>query len=153
MLLCAVPTTNRAEYPAAAVGSVSATSAADWPVLYTMVLDTSAAVRVSSADPLTSAAVIAGVAMVGDVPNTAAPEPVSSVTADARFALEGVPRKVPTPVPRSAEPIKVPLVGKVTFVAPVDVSVIEYAPLVASVDPSTSVNVAPVAGWVTVTLL
>jgi hypothetical protein len=34
----------------------------------------------------------------GDVPNTSAPDPVSSVTAEARLALEGVPRNVSIPV-------------------------------------------------------
>jgi len=64
--------------------------------------------------------VIAGVVMVGLVPNTSAPEPVSSVTAAAKFALEGVPRKVATPVARPETPVltgspvqlvSVPLVG------------------------------------------
>ena len=36
---------------------------------------------------------------VGDVPNTNTPEPVSSVTAVAKFALLGVPRNVKIPVP------------------------------------------------------
>ena len=38
-------------------------------------------------------------------------------------------------------PYKVPLVGKVTFVAPVEVKVIEFAPEVANVEPFASVNV------------
>ena len=41
------------------------------------------------------------VVIVGEVPNTNAPLPVSSVTAAARFAEDGVARKVPTPVPKS----------------------------------------------------
>lgn len=41
----------------------------------------------------------AGVVRLGLVPNTSAPDPVSSVTAAARFALEGVPRNVRIPVP------------------------------------------------------
>jgi hypothetical protein len=36
---------------------------------------------------------------VGDVAKTLTPEPVSSVSAAARFALEGVPRNVRTPAP------------------------------------------------------
>ncbi len=40
-----------------------------------------------------------GVTKVGLVANTKEPLPVSSVTAEARFALEGVVRKVRTPVP------------------------------------------------------
>jgi hypothetical protein len=47
----------------------------------------------------------AGVTSVGDVANTSAPEPVSSVTAAARFAEEGVARKVATPVPRPEIPV------------------------------------------------
>ena len=40
-----------------------------------------------------------GVTSVGEVAKTAAPEPVSSVKAAIRFALEGVARNVKTPVP------------------------------------------------------
>jgi hypothetical protein len=47
----------------------------------------------------------AGVVSVGDVANTSAPVPVSSLTAAARFALDGVPRKVATPVPRLVSPV------------------------------------------------
>ena len=42
---------------------------------------------------------------VGDVAKTSAPLPVSSVTAAARFALDGVPRKVATPAPRLVMPV------------------------------------------------
>lgn len=42
--------------------------------------------------------------MVGAVPKTRAPVPVSPVTAAARLALEGVARKVATPVPRPVRP-------------------------------------------------
>ena len=50
------------------------------------------------------------VARVGDVkegddPNTKAPEPVSFVTADARFALEGVADHVLIPVPMEVKPV------------------------------------------------
>lgn len=47
----------------------------------------------------------AGVTSVGLVANTKAPEPVSSVTAAAKFALEGVPRNVATPVPKLVMPV------------------------------------------------
>ena len=47
--------------------------------------------------------------MVGEVPNTRAPEPVSSVTAAARLADVGVARKVDTPVPRPDTPV---LIGR-----------------------------------------
>jgi hypothetical protein len=45
--------------------------------------------------------------MVGLVPNTSAPEPVSSVTALARLALEGVARNVATPLPRPDTPVEI----------------------------------------------
>ena len=40
-----------------------------------------------------------GVTSVGEVANTSEPLPVSSVTAAARFALDGVPKNVKMPVP------------------------------------------------------
>jgi len=51
----------------------------------------------------------AGVTRVGLVAKTKEPVPVSSVTAEIRFALEGVARKVATPVPRPETPV---LIGK-----------------------------------------
>jgi hypothetical protein len=51
----------------------------------------------------------AGVTRVGEVANTKEPVPVSSVTAEIRFALEGVARKVATFVPRPETPV---LIGK-----------------------------------------
>jgi hypothetical protein len=47
----------------------------------------------------------AGVVSEGEVANTNAPLPVSSVTAAARFALDGVARKVATPVPKPEIPV------------------------------------------------
>ena len=41
-----------------------------------------------------------GVVRLGLLANTNAPDPVSSVTAAAKLALEGVPRNVATPVPK-----------------------------------------------------
>jgi len=61
-----------------------------------------------------------GVTSVGDVAKTNAPEPVSSVTADAKFVELGVARNVATPVPSPDTPVlignpvalvRVPLVG------------------------------------------
>jgi len=61
-----------------------------------------------------------GVTKVGEVAKTAEPVPVSSVKAESKFALDGVARKVATPVPRPETPVligrpvalvKVPLVG------------------------------------------
>jgi hypothetical protein len=50
-----------------------------------------------------------GVTSVGEVANTRAPEPVSSVTAAARLEELGVPRKVATPEPRPDTPV---LIGR-----------------------------------------
>jgi hypothetical protein len=49
----------------------------------------------------------AGVTRVGLLANTAAPVPVSSVKADARLALDGVARKVATPLPRPSTPVDI----------------------------------------------
>ena len=46
-----------------------------------------------------------GVTKAGLVANTSAPVPVSSVTAAARFADDGVPRNVATPVPNDVIPV------------------------------------------------
>ena len=46
----------------------------------------------------------AGVTNVGLVPNTNAPVPVSPVTAEAKFALDGVAKKVATPAPNPLIP-------------------------------------------------
>ncbi len=48
-----------------------------------------------------------GVVRVGDVPKTKAPVPVSSVTAEIRFALDGVARNVATPVPKPETPVEI----------------------------------------------
>jgi hypothetical protein len=48
-----------------------------------------------------------GVTKVGDVANTKAPVPVSSVTAEAKFAEDGVPRNVATPVPSPETPVDI----------------------------------------------
>jgi hypothetical protein len=47
----------------------------------------------------------AGVTSVGDIENTKAPEPVSSVTAEAKFAELGVAKNVATPVPKPLIPV------------------------------------------------
>jgi hypothetical protein len=56
----------------------------------------------------------AGVTRVGLVANTRAPVPVSSVTAKAKFALDGVAKKVATPVPR---PVIEPTAGVTVVLA------------------------------------
>jgi hypothetical protein len=48
-----------------------------------------------------------GVVKVGEVPNTNAPLPVSSVTAAATFALLGVAKAVATPVPSPETPVEI----------------------------------------------
>lgn len=52
---------------------------------------------------------IVGVTIVGDVPKTARPLPVSSVIAAARLALLGVARNVAMPVPKPLTPV---LIGR-----------------------------------------
>lgn len=54
-----------------------------------------------------------GVTSVGDVANTSAPVPVSSVTAAIRLALDGVPRKVATFAPRLVMPVPPLATGRV----------------------------------------
>ena len=46
-----------------------------------------------------------GVINVGVLAKTSAPEPVSLVTAAAKFSLDGVPRNVATPEPKDVIPV------------------------------------------------
>ena len=62
--------------------------------------------------------VIAGEDNVGEVPNTNAPLPVSSVTAAAKLAEEGVPRNVATPEPKLVIPVPPLATGNVPVVPP-----------------------------------
>jgi hypothetical protein len=71
---------------------------------------------------LISGEVSVGVASVGLVPNTSAPDPVSSVTADAKLEEEGVARNVSTPEP-----------SPVTF--EIDTEPVAYAKEAHAVDP------------------
>jgi hypothetical protein len=48
-----------------------------------------------------------GVTRVGEVANTNEPEPVSSVIAEARLALDGVAKRVATPVPKPLTPVEI----------------------------------------------
>src|SRR6185312_8033545 len=88
-----------------------------------------------------------GVTSVGDVANTAAPDPVSLVIAAARFALEGVARNVATPEPRPLTPVEIG--NPVALVSVTDVgvprtgvtSVCDVANTAAPV-PVSSVNAA-----------
>jgi hypothetical protein len=54
-----------------------------------------------------------GVTRVGLVASTTEPVPVSSVRAAARFALDGVPRNVATPVPSAVIPVPPLATGRV----------------------------------------
>lgn len=102
--------------------------------------------------------------------NTPVPVPVRPVEIGRPVAFvsvraDGTPRlgvksvglvantMLPEPVVELPSAVTVPLVGSVSVVVPVVVNVVEYAPEVARVDPSASVNVAPVAGAVIVILL
>jgi hypothetical protein len=49
----------------------------------------------------------AGVTKVGLLAKTKAPDPVSSVTAEAKLADDGVPKKVATPVPKPLTPVEI----------------------------------------------
>ncbi len=53
----------------------------------------------------TGAPLIVGPEMVGDVPKTSAPLPVSSVHAVAMFAEENVPSAAATPLPSAVSPV------------------------------------------------
>lgn len=85
-----------------------------------------------------------GVVSDGDVPNTSAPLPVSSVTAAARFAEEGVARKVATPAARPDTPVAIG--NPVQFVNVPDVGVPRIGVTSVGEVPKTSapVPVSPV---------
>ena len=99
-------------------------------------------VTVPSADGLTelyiSAVSSPGDVRFGPVLNTNDPPPVSSVTAVARLALDGVPSHVATPVPR----LEMPVPPRDAARVPVQPTVIDAARLraVAGVPPSVSVT-------------
>lgn len=62
---------------------------------------------VFNATDVAVAAPMFGVTRVGLVAKTKLPEPVSSVTADAKFAEEGVAKNVATPVPSPLTPVAI----------------------------------------------
>lgn len=88
-----------------------------------------------------------GVTNVGLVLNTARPVPVSSDNTPANWADVVEPNWLKLPVVA-----KVPDVGKVTLVAPVDVRVVLKDPDVFKDEPSAKAKVADVAGAVIVSL-
>src|ERR1051325_9703536 len=69
---------------------------------------------------------MSGDVIVGPVPNTAAPVPVSSVSADARFALEGVAKNVATLLPSPLTPV---LIGNPVQLLNVPLDGVPNAPL------------------------
>ena len=103
----------------------------------------------------------AGVTNVGLVANTNDPVPVSSVTAAARFALDGVAKNVATPVPKPETPVlmgkpvvfvKTPLAGvpragavNVGLVNVTPVNVVTVAPKATLVDPIVTVELVNAA--------
>ena len=103
----------------------------------------------------------AGVTNVGLVANTNDPVPVSSVTAAARFALDGVAKNVATPVPKPLTPVlmgkpvvfvKTPLAGvpragavNVGLVKVTPVNVVTVAPKATLVDPIVTVELVNAA--------
>ena len=103
----------------------------------------------------------AGVTNVGLVAKTNDPVPVSSVTAAARFALDGVAKNVATPVPKPETPVlmgkpvvfvKTPLAGvpragavNVGLVNVTPVNVVTVAPKATLVDPIVTVELVNAA--------
>ncbi len=117
------------------------TAASAYAVVATWVLLLPAAAVGATGIPVRLAAEI-----VGAVPKTASPVPVSSVIFP-RSCAEVVAAKAPKLLVVVAN---VPVVGKVSVVAPVVVNVVENAPAVARVLPSARDNVAVVPGSVIV---
>jgi hypothetical protein len=71
-----------------------------------------------------------GVTSVGLVANTNDPVPVSSVTAANKFALDGVPKNVATPLPKDVMPVP-PCATDSGVVKPLRLVMFEFAPEVA----------------------
>lgn len=88
--------------------------------------------------------------ITGVVANTSEPDPVSSVTAAARFAEDGVPSHVATPAPNEVIPVpplatgKVPVTPGVTLADPLNETADVLAKLVWKVLAVVSVAAEPV---------
>jgi len=80
-----------------------------------------------------------GVTNVGDVANTNAPEPVSSVTALAKLAEVGVAKNVATPVPKPDTPV---LMGKPVAFVKVPLDGVPKAPPFTTTAPDEPVLTA-----------
>jgi hypothetical protein len=75
------------------------------PFTIVRVADVAGAVIVTLFIEVAAATPSVGVVRVGDVANTLTPVPVLSVNADAKFADDGVPKKVATFVPKLVRPV------------------------------------------------
>ena len=86
-----------------------------------------------------------GVTKVGVLANTSAPVPVSSVTAAAKLALDGVPRNVATPVPKEVMPVPPLATAKVpaSVIAP-EVDEAGVSPVVPALNEVTPAEIAPI---------
>lgn len=109
--------------------------------------DTEAIMEIPRTPPLVGSTPNAGEA-VACIPVVA---PVTVTLPDAQAPAVSAPPPIEPVVPVNAD-CNLPEVGSVTFVGPVLVNVMEFAPAVASVDPSAMVKVAEVAGAVMATL-
>ena len=88
-----------------------------------------------------------GVTNVGLVANTKAPVPVSSVTAAARLALDGVPKKVAIPVPNDV----IPVPPEATPIG-VDAVKVVNAPAAGVVPPIAMLFIVPAVAGFTVSV-
>ena len=83
-----------------------------------------------------------GVTSVGEVAKTAAPVPVSSVSAERKFALDGVARNVATPVPKPLTPVEIGTFV-IVLLAPLIVLFVSVAvPLIVGKPPVEFVAIA-----------
>lgn len=130
------------------------------PVMVTLVPATSPGVAVPvpplamgriPETPVVSARPVALVrVMVGAVPKTKAPVPVSSVTQAARLALEGVPKNVAQPVPKPETPVEIgrPVaLVKVTLAGMPSTGAIKVGPLLKTARPVPVSSLSTPANW------
>ena len=96
-----------------------------------------------------------GVTNVGDVANTKDPEPVSSVTADAKLAEDGVAKNVATPVPSPDTPVdkgKPVALVNVTLVGVPRIGVTNVGEVLKTTEPVPVDVVTPVPPRLTATV-
>ena len=99
-----------------------------------------------------------GVTKVGEVAKTKTPVPVSSVTADARLAEDGVPKNVATPAPKDVMPVPPLATGSVPVTLVVkSTKVVEVLPVppeaIGKAAPKTSEGIKSIAVTTSVPLL